>query len=104
LAADASSGGIRVLGERSELKRWLPIHAREQRNMRLTLALWAALLALAWGCSLDEQPHRAPLTKRQRDSTIAATTVLPGSRVVARALQVADSASARARRIDATAR
>jgi hypothetical protein len=64
-------------------------------------ALWWFLipLALSAGCSAGQDAgDREPLTKRQRDSTIAETEELPGSGTVGRAMEIADSAAARRER------
>ena len=74
--------------------------------MRLAAGGVAALLvgALLAGCG-DEGDASASaadsLTRRERDSVIGASR-LPGAPVVRRALQVSDTAAARAARIDAT--
>jgi len=60
------------------------------------LALLIALSTLSCSKSND---RRAPLTERQRDS-ILAREPLPGASVVGRALEVSDTAAARAARID----
>ena len=57
-----------------------------------------ALATALPGCaSKDSDPERAPLTERERDSTLGASG-LPGSAGVTRALAVSDSAAARAAR------
>jgi len=74
--------------------------------VRLAAGGVAALLvgALLAGCG-DEGDASASaadsLTRRERDSVIGASR-LPGAPVVRRALQVSDTAAARAARIDAT--
>ncbi|HXV14664.1 MAG TPA: hypothetical protein VEC56_10720 [Candidatus Krumholzibacteria bacterium] len=61
------------------------------------MLVWAAAAAVC-ACSKDADPaSKAPraLTQAQRDSAIAASK-LPGAGVVGKALEVADSAQARA--------
>ena len=74
--------------------------------MRLVAGGVAALLvgALLVGCGDEGNPSASAadtLTRRERDSVIGASR-LPGAPVVRRALQVSDTAAARAARIDAT--
>jgi uncharacterized lipoprotein YajG len=72
----------------------------EARKPRLRRAMiFLATLALLAGCAqkTPEEETRAPMTQRQRDSTIAASG-LPGASAVRKALEVADSAAARATR------
>ena len=64
------------------------------------LALGCALaLATALGACAKEGPPRRALTERERDSTLG-KSVIPGGAAVTRALEVSDSASARAVRMD----
>jgi len=60
-----------------------------------------ALLVLAGGCggNGESKEPRSEMTEAKRDSIIAASQ-LPGAGVVGRALEVADSADARAQRLD----
>jgi hypothetical protein len=59
----------------------------------------ASLLALT-GCGEKQSDQsRAPLTRAQRDSVLAASQ-LPGAAAVGKALAVSDSATARAERIN----
>lgn len=62
--------------------------------------IFLATLVLLSGCTqkAPEQETRAPMTQRQRDSTIAASG-LPGASAVGKALEIADSAEARAKRV-----
>ncbi len=74
--------------------------------MRLAAGGVAAFLlgALLAGCGNEGDPSASAadsLTRRERDSVIGASR-LPGAPVVRRALQVSDTAAARAARIDAT--
>jgi hypothetical protein len=57
-----------------------------------------ALAALA-GCSIESKPDRK-LSERERDSIIAQQPLLPGSRVVGRALKESDKATARAQELE----
>lgn len=71
---------------------------------RLTAA--ALLLVLALGCAGGDNQQAAagdPLSRRERDSIIGASR-LPGAPAVRRALQVSDTAAARAGRIDSAGR
>jgi hypothetical protein len=61
----------------------------------LVLAVLIGLVSLSCSKSNDKKP----LTERQRDS-ILAREPLPGASVVGRALEVSDTAAARAARID----
>ena len=61
----------------------------------------ALILTASCGGQSNSEPA-STLTKAQRDSVLAAS-VLPGASVVGRALEVADSADARAQRIDDSA-
>lgn len=65
------------------------MRAMERRILPFLLA--AAALA---GCAKGDGADRRRLTERERDSTIAASP-LPGSGTVGRAMELADSASAR---------
>jgi hypothetical protein len=57
-----------------------------------------ALLLVGVGCAGEApQEERTPMTRRQRDSTLAASG-LPGAGGVGRAMEIADSAAARASR------
>jgi hypothetical protein len=63
------------------------------------MARFAVMLAVAVllaGCSGAEK--RDPLTKRQRDSTIAGSP-LPGAKTVGKALEHSDSAAVRRERL-----
>lgn len=72
--------------------RWLPFAT--------TMVVCAALCA---GCSAKKQEEaKAPMTQAQRDSVLASSP-LPGAGVVGRALTAADSARARADRLDEAA-
>lgn len=62
-----------------------------------TLAL-AVAVGLA-ACSAEPAPKAGEVTQRQRDSAVAASG-LPGAAGVGRAMQVADSAQARANLVD----
>jgi hypothetical protein len=55
------------------------------------------LLLAILGCSPESPPEvkRAPLTERERDSTLGATGI-PGASAVTKALAVSDTAAARA--------
>jgi len=64
----------------------------------LTILGALALAALA-GCSIEEKPDRK-LSERERDSIIAQQPLLPGSRVVGRALKESDKAAARAKEME----
>lgn len=68
-------------------------------RIRSAVTLLLAMSMMQAGCSqqASNDENRAPLTTRQRDSTLAKTG-LPGSKVVGRAMQVADSAAARSSR------
>jgi len=68
-----------------------------------TLVFRATALAalLAAGCSAEKPATRRTLSERERDSTIAQEPLLPGSRVVGRALEESDAASARAAMLNA---
>jgi hypothetical protein len=81
---------------------------RSQKMMRLTrgavlvLAVSIGLLGLLGSCGERNRNEGQPpgtLTESQRDSTIAASK-LPGAKVVGRAIDLSDSARARAKRID----
>lgn len=67
--------------------------------MKRTALVSLLVLGFLAGCSGgDKTPEsRRTLTEHQRDSTLARTK-LPGAGVVGKALEVADSASARANR------
>ena len=66
---------------------------------------WAVILTIPLfilvGCSekQDKGKSRPRLSERQRDSTLAESK-LPGAKAVGKAMTVADSASARAARLD----
>jgi len=62
------------------------------------LGLLVALAAFA-GCEPKQTEAGKQMTQRQRDSAVAASR-LPGAQGVGRALQVQDSAAARAARAD----
>ena len=67
----------------------------------LRIVAFGVLVALL-GCGGKQEEDRAPaskLTQAQRDSVLAESR-LPGAGVVARALEAADSAEARADRLD----
>jgi hypothetical protein len=84
-------------------------HTVRQKMMRLTrgavlvLAVSIGLLGLLGSCternSKSEGQPSATLTESQRDSTLGASK-LPGAKVVGRAIEISDSAEARAKRID----
>jgi hypothetical protein len=61
------------------------------------LALTLAITVSLGGCSPKSPPEeeRAPLTERERDSTLGASG-LPGATAVTKALAVSDTAAARA--------
>jgi hypothetical protein len=63
----------------------------------LALGLALILGAGLGACARDEAPKRV-LTERERDSTLGKSAI-PGGAAVTRALQVSDSASARAGRL-----
>ncbi len=64
----------------------------------MVLVVYSAAV-LATGCSKkSDDAAKAPLTQAQRDSAIAASK-LPGAGVVGKALEVSDSADARADRV-----
>lgn len=67
--------------------------------MKRTALVSLLVLGFLAGCSGGDKPPetRRTLTERQRDSTLARSK-LPGAGVVGKALEVADSASARANR------
>ena len=65
----------------------------------LFVVLLAALLAASCAQSPDSD-RKKELSERERDSLIGASEVLPGSRVVKRALEVSDTAAAQAARQD----
>jgi hypothetical protein len=67
-------------------------------DVRRAMIFLAALSVLS-GCAqkTPEENARPPMTQRQRDSTIAASG-LPGASAVGKALEIADSAAARAKR------
>lgn len=67
--------------------------------MRL-LMLGAILLA---GCAAEQAERPAELTRRERDSVIAASR-LPGAAVVGRAIRTADTLNARAAALDSVGR
>lgn len=67
------------------------------------ILLAAVTLLLACGVSDADRNAVDTLTQRQRDSVVGASG-LPGARGVQRALEVADSASARNRRLDSLRR
>ena len=62
------------------------------------LVLCLAVLAASSAACARTETHRQ-LTERERDSTLG-KSVLPGSAVVTRALEVSDSSAARAQRMD----
>ena len=66
--------------------------------MKATLTGWgiglAALCAFS-ACSKKSDTHTRKLTEAQRDSAVAASS-LPGAKVVGKALEISDSAKARA--------
>ena len=66
--------------------------------MQRAMIVLAAMVVLS-GCAqkASEEEARTPMTQRQRDSTIAASG-LPGASAVGKALEIADSAAARAKR------
>ena len=62
----------------------------------LLVAVLAGLYA-AGGCAKSEpQAVKHELTERERDSVIATQSALPGSGVVGKAMEISDSAAARA--------
>ena len=61
------------------------------------------LLLLAGACSSDKKPTQAPVSRRERDSLIGASS-LPGARGVRGALSAQDSAARRKARLDSIAR
>ena len=66
----------------------------------------AALIVLAVACGSgkdDQAVNRDTLTQRQKDSILAHSSI-PNARAVGRAMNAADSASARALRADSVAR
>ena len=66
--------------------------------MKATHAGWGmvfAALCVFSACSKESETHTRKLTEAQRDSAIAASS-LPGAKVVGKALEVSDSAKARA--------
>ena len=67
-------------------------------RVRATIVFLASLVLLS-GCAenTSQEETRTPMTERQRDSTIAASK-LPGAKAVGKALELADSAAARAAR------
>jgi hypothetical protein len=70
----------------------------------ISAAAWAAtiLLVLA-ACGSGNKPAQAPVSQRQRDSILGAST-LPGARGVSKALTVQDSAARRKAILDSIAR
>jgi len=72
-------------------------------NLVSVLVLSVGLLSLLGNCSekkrKSERQPSSGLTEHQRDSAIAASR-LPGAEVVGRAMELSDSAEARAKRID----
>lgn len=67
---------------------------------------WLLALLLLPGCAADrgdEAAARDTLTRRQRDSVIGASR-LPGAPGVRRAIEIADTAAARAGRLDSIGR
>ena len=66
------------------------------RHVILALALGGAFVLAS--CGTSHAPKRV-LTERERDSTHG-KTVIPGAAGVTRALEVSDSAAARAQRMD----
>ena len=68
----------------------------------LSISATSALILTASCGSESEGKPSSTLTKAQRDSVLAASA-LPGASVVGRALEVADSADARAQRMDDSA-
>ena len=70
------------------------------RTRTLILVIVTALtLTSSAGCGGSSEGENRALTGRERDSTIAASW-LPGSKVVGRAIAVADSAESAAKRAD----
>jgi len=68
------------------------------RGLLAVLGCALAIAAASPGCASKEpEPKRAPLTERERDSTLGASG-LPGGAAVTRALAVSDTAAARAAR------
>lgn len=65
----------------------------------LRLFLVALALTGLAGCSIEQKPDRK-LSDRERDSIIAQQPLLPGSRVVGRALKESDKATARAQQLE----
>ena len=66
--------------------------------MKATRIGWAivfAALCVFSACSKKSDTHTRKLTEAQRDSAIAASS-LPGAKVVGKALEISDSAKARA--------
>ncbi len=70
---------------------------------RVPAALFLLLLAACGGAGAPDTAARDSLDQRERDSVIGASR-LPGAPVVRRGLEVADSAAARAARIDSAGR
>jgi hypothetical protein len=72
--------------------------------MKSILALVPLSILLACGSDKSSQSvNRDTLTERQKDSILAHSQI-PGARAVGRAMNAADSASARAARTDTVAR
>lgn len=70
--------------------------------MMRKIVVLVTVLALA-GCQSGETPESTPaLTKRQADSALGASR-LPGARGITSAMSAADSAAARAARVDSAA-
>ena len=63
------------------------------------LVVGGALVVLGLiGCAQDDSQTKTTLTERQKDSVIARSPI-PGAKAVGKAMNVADSASARANRV-----
>jgi hypothetical protein len=67
--------------------------------MRLLVGILVLLALSALSCGKADDSRSKSLTERQRDSILSKQD-LPGAGVVGRALEVSDSAAARAARID----
>ena len=69
------------------------------RAVSRALIVFVLILGLSSCTDKKAESKKEALTDRQRDSVLAETP-LPGAHVVGRAIEVADSAAARAERLD----